>query len=48
MTNRTPAWYRRRALARGAATVVLTAASLAVGFIYIIGVVAVFDAVTGR
>lgn len=48
MTNRTPAWYRRRALARGAATLVLTAASIAVGGVILFGVIALFDAVTGR
>lgn len=45
---RTPAYYRRRSLARAAAVVVLAFSSLAVGACYIIGVVVVFDGVTGR
>lgn len=45
---RTPAYYRRRSLARGATVVVLAFASIAVGTCYIIGVIVFFDAVTGR
>lgn len=45
---RTPAYYRRRSLARGATVVALAFAGIAIGTCYIIGVAVVFDAVTGR